>query len=350
MNNKELLFISDLSSYKGRYILFRLGSVSAVALAFMMVSANMLADNGIQLPVSQYIRVIIVFNIVTEMNVLLDNISERYFPIPSRIKLRVLLHFLLSLFIGFLALLYFETQIHNVEVLQQPFTWLMFSFGLIFVFIIVVISLSLRIISKWILAQKEVEELKQLQLKNDYNALQDQLNPHFLFNTLSVLKSMIIYDQNRAVDFTQNFTDTYRYVLQSRDRTTVSLSEELEFIRSYVGLHTERLGEALKVVWAINPEAENLMLPPLSLQLLVENTIKHNVASREEPLTITIGTDEDILFVENNFQPRDVSYSTSKGLSNLIARYALLTDRQVIIERDTKKFKVKLPLLKTSRA
>lgn len=348
MSNKELEFISDLSSYKGRYILFRLGSVSAVALAFMMVSANMLADNGIQLPVSQYIRVIIVFNIVTEMNVLLDNISERYFPIPSRIKLRVLLHFMLSLFIGFLALLYFETQIHNVEVLQQPFTWLMFSFGLIFVFIIVVISLSLRIISKWILAQKEVEELKQLQLKNDYNALQDQLNPHFLFNTLSVLKSMIIYDQNRAVDFTQNFTDTYRYVLQSRERTTVSLAEELEFIRSYVGLHTERLGEALKVIWGINPEAENRMLPPLSLQLLVENAIKHNVASREEPLTITIGTEKDILFVENNYQPRDVSYSTSKGLSNLIARYAFLTERKVIIERDNKIFKVKLPLLKTS--
>ena len=343
--NNDLIFISRLSSYKGRSILFRLGVVSAVALAFMLFADFMATEEGVIIPINQYIKVIIVFNILSEVNVLLDNLFERYIPIPSRIKLRVLLHIVVSLAVGFLALFYFEANINNVEVLNQPVTWLMFAFGLIFVFSLIVVSLSLRFVAKWIATQREVEELRQLQMKNDYNALQDQLNPHFLFNNLSVLKSMIRYDTDAAVAFTQNFTDTYRYVLQSRDRTTVRLDEELEFIRSYAGLHAMRMGEALKVDYAIDPSLENRLIPPLSLQLLVENAIKHNIASKEEPLEISIYSAEKSIWVENNFQPKDSGYSTSKGLSNLIARYEFLTDKKISVTQTETVFKVELPLL-----
>ena len=148
-----------------------------------------------------------------------------------------------------------------------------------------------------------------------------------------------------AVAFTQNFTDTYRYVLQSRDRTTVRLDEELEFIRSYAGLHAMRMGEALKVDYAIDPSLENRLIPPLSLQLLVENAIKHNIASKEEPLEISIYSAEKSIWVENNFQPKDSGYSTSKGLSNLIARYEFLTDKKISVTQTETVFKVELPLL-----
>ncbi len=343
--NKQLDFISSLSSYRTKSILFRIGSVSLVALAFMLIAANLITANGVKIPPIQYLNVVILFNIVTEMNVLLDNLSERYFPIPSKIKTRVVLHILLSLLIGFLALLYFERQIRTMEVLQEPFTWLMFAFGLIFVFIMIVISLSLRIVSKWIASQQEVEALRQLQMKNDYNALQDQLNPHFLFNNLSVLKSMIQYDPAAAVTFTQDFTDTYRYVLQSHDRSTVSLDEELEFIRSYLDLHRVRLGEGLKVEFGIDQTLASRRIPPLSLQLLVENAIKHNVASAEQPLILKICTTEESIIVENNIQSRESSYSTSKGLNNLMARYEFLTERQVTVTDSGKEFKVELPLL-----
>lgn len=343
--NKQLDFISSLSSYRTRSILFRIGSVSLVALAFMLIAANLITGNGVKIPPIQYLNVVILFNIVTELNVLLDNLSERYFPIPSKIKTRVVLHILLSLLVGFLALLYFERQIRTMEVLQEPFTWLMFAFGLIFVFIMIVISLSLRIVSKWIAAQQEVEALRQLQMKNDYNALQDQLNPHFLFNNLSVLKSMIRYDQEAAVTFTQDFTDTYRYVLQNRDRSTVSLEEELEFIHSYLDLHRVRLGEGLKVEYGIDQALAGRRIPPLSLQLLVENAIKHNVASAELPLTLKIFTTEESIVVENNIQSRESSYSTSKGLKNLMARYEYLTERQVKVTDSGREFKVELPLL-----
>ncbi|MFZ5428997.1 MAG: sensor histidine kinase [Bacteroidota bacterium] len=345
MKNKELQLVSELSSYKGKSILFRIGSVSVVALAFMLLSANMVSDDGVIIPVSHYFRVIIIFNILSEANVLLDNLFERFFPIPSRIKLRILLHLFISLLVGFLALLYFENQIHNTEVLQQPITWLMFAFGLIFVFILIVISISIRITSKWILTQKEVEELKHLQMKNDYNALQDQLNPHFLFNNLSVLISMIRYNPDAAVTFTQNFTDSYRYVLQNRDKTTVSLADELGFIESYIALHKERLGEALNVSIQTDRTYSERKIPPLSLQLLIENAIKHNEVSKENPLFVKIYNQGDYICVENNFQPRESSYSTSKGLKNLTSRYEFLTDRRVSVIRDHVVFRVELPLL-----
>lgn len=345
MISKELKFISELSCYKPRSILFRIGAVSAVALAFMLVSTFLFIETWGQIPIGQYIRVVIVFNILTEANVLLDNFSERFFPIPSKIKIRVLLHLILSLTIGFLAIFYFERQLHSFELLQQPFTWLMFAFGLIFVFILIVISISLRIVTQWLASQREVEELRRLQMKNDYNALQDQLNPHFLFNNLSVLKSMIQYDPNAAVAFTQNFTDTYRYVLQNRDRTTVLLSEEIDFIHAYLDLHRERLGDALHVEMNVEARFLSRRIPPLSLQLLVENAIKHNIVSKNQILTIRIYSQNEWIVVENNLQPKDSSYSTSKGLKNLSARYELLTEQKVRIIQNELIFKVELPIL-----
>lgn len=345
MKNKELILISELSSYKWKSIIFRIGSVSLVALAFLFLSVQLTEKKEIKILFEHYLTVVIVFNVITEMNVLLDNIFERFFPIPSKLKTRAFLHFALSLMIGFLALAWFEQQINNIEILQQPATWLMFAFGLIFVFILIVISISLRITTKWILSQQEVEELKHLQMKNDYNALQDQLNPHFLFNTLSVLKSMIRYDPEAAVTFTQNFTDTYRYVLQNRDRITVPLSEELEFIHSYLALHKERLGDALTVEFNLDESLNKHKLPPLSLQLLIENAIKHNIASKGEPLKIKLFTNGESVCVENNYQPKETSYSTSKGIKNLIKRYQYLTELKVNVVRDEKIFRVELPLL-----
>ncbi|HKK81990.1 MAG TPA: histidine kinase [Prolixibacteraceae bacterium] len=345
MQNKDLQFVSNLSSYKWKYILFRVGTVSLFAMLFMLFADVIAAKEELIVPIPQYIRVIILFNIITESNVLLDNLSERYFAIPQQIKTRVLLHFLISIGIGVLALLYFKELIKEVNVLQQPITWLMVAFGFIFVFILIIVSISLRITSKWMSAQEEVKDLKQLQLRNDYNALQDQLNPHFLFNNLSVLKSMIKYAPDAAVDFTQNFTDTYRYVLQNAEKETVSLKEELEFLNAYIALHKERVGDGLSVKININNNLIYRKIPPLSLQLLIENAIKHNIATTDEPLNINIKTNQEHIEVENNIRPKENSYSTSKGLKNLTSRYKFLTDREVVIKQNKKTFKVELPLL-----
>ena len=345
MENKQLQYISQLSSYEPKSILFRLVSVSAVALLFMFIAQILVVSKDVNIPVLHYVQVVLLFNIISESNVLLDNVSERYLPIPRLVILRAVLHLLLSLTIGGVAIVYFQHRIKEVDLFYEPITWLMFAFGFIFVFILIIIAISLRITAKWVSSRNEVEELKQAQLINDYNALQDQLNPHFLFNNLSVLKSMIKYDTDAAIEFTQNFTDTYRYVLQNKDKTMVSLATELEFIKSYISLHKERLGEGLLVEINISDELLNRLLPPLSLQLLVENAIKHNIVGREEPLQINIYTDSDKIIIKNNLQLKESTYSTHKGLKNLIARYKLLTEKEVIIVENDNCFRVELPLL-----
>ena len=156
---------------------------------------------------------------------------------------------------------------------------------------------------------------------------------------------MILYDPNAAVAFTQNFTDTYRYVLQNRDRTTVLLSEEIDFIHAYLDLHRERLGDALHVEMNVEARFLSRRIPPLSLQLLVENAIKHNIVSKNQILTIRIYSQNEWIVVENNLQPKDSSYSTSKGLKNLSARYELLTEQKVRIIQNELIFKVELPIL-----
>lgn len=344
MENKQLQYISQLSSYRPRSILFRLTSVSIVAFAFMFI-AELLVNRNLTIPVSAYVKVALIFLVISESNVFIDNLSERYLPIPSKVVHRGVLHIIVSLFIGLIAVLYFHYQVKEVEVINQPITWLMFAFGFIFIFILVVVAISLRITAKWISAKKEVEDLKQVSLLNDYNALQDQLNPHFLFNNLSVLKSMIKYDAEAAIEFTQNFTDTYRYVLQSREKTIVQLSTELEFIQSYISLHKERLGKGFNVDMKIEPNMLIKEIPPLSLQLLVENAIKHNIASSDQPLFIRIFSGKESLVIENNLQLKESTYSTYKGLKNLISRYSMLTEKAVVIKKNEKTFRVEIPLL-----
>jgi LytS/YehU family sensor histidine kinase len=240
---------------------------------------------------------------------------------------------------------YFSKIIKEAYFFSHPIVQLMMLLGLIFIFMLIVISVALRIIEKWIFSVIQLEELKSMKLKSDYNSLQAQLNPHFLFNNLSVLKSMITFNPESAIHFTQNFTDVYRYVLQSKDKETVKLSKELEFIQAYSSLHKERMGEAFQVVSEVNEADRKKEVPPLALQLLVENAVKHNIAVKEEPLVICIKSNVEKLTVSNNVNLKESAYSEKTGLKNLMERYALLTDKQVKVISGDKKFEVEIPLL-----
>jgi LytS/YehU family sensor histidine kinase len=138
----------------------------------------------------------------------------------------------------------------------------------------------------------------------------------------------------------------YRYVLQSKNHELISLSKELDFIRSFIYLHQVRLGDALKVTIDIGNDSKQLYLPPLTLQVLVENAIKHNVINEENPLHINIATPEtQILIVKNNLNPKQSFESTNTGLSNIKARYELLKEDGIKIEKSTTEFIVTVPLL-----
>lgn len=192
----------------------------------------------------------------------------------------------------------------------------------------------------------ENERLKREKLEMDYFALQDQLNPHFLFNNLSTLMALIRQDPEKAEHFTADFTDVYRYVLMSSRFKLIALEQELQFIKSYINIHRSRLGEGLTVKIDVPNEFLNRQIPPLSLQYLIENAIKHNIATVQKPLDIRVAIEAGKLFVKNNLQPKTSTYSTNTGLGNLARRYQYLSRKEEVeVEVGEKFFLVKIPLL-----
>ena len=283
---------------------------------------------------------------MSELQIIVDNILEKILPIPEKIKKRFVTQTILSIIL-IIGVFNFSTAIsptHELEELTRTPYYFGLAFGLVFVTFLSTSLLLMRLMEKWIFAQQSIDEMKQEKLKMDYTALQDQLNPHFLFNNLSVLKSLIIYDKDSAVNFTENFTDVYRYVLQSKNKMLIGFKYEQEFINSYIGLHKERLGDGLEVKFLISKKSFDNEIAPLTLQLLVENAIKHNIASKENPLIIEIKAEDDYLIVTNNLQKKEESYSTHTGLNNLIKRYGMLTEKEIQIIESENEFEVKIPL------
>ncbi len=179
-----------------------------------------------------------------------------------------------------------------------------------------------------------------------FDALKNQLDPHFLFNSLNVLTSLIEEDPRQAQRFTTSLSKVYRYVLEQKNKELVTVEEELRFARTYVNLLKMRFEESIIFELpeqASNPEAK---VVPLSLQLLLENAVKHNMVMPNKPLKITIYEEEGNLVVQNNLQPKQVvKKSSGVGLRNIQQRYAILTHRNVIINKTPSEFSVRIPML-----
>jgi LytS/YehU family sensor histidine kinase len=206
--------------------------------------------------------------------------------------------------------------------------------------------MTLNFFKQWNASLLDAEYYKQEKLKADYRVLQNQVNPHFLFNSLNVLISEIKHDPKTAEDFTRKLSKVYRYVLQSKNHDLISLKKELAFIDSFIFLHKVRIGDALEYVTHISEEALQLQIPPLTLQILIENAIKHNVANEENVLKISIKSDgSDTLIVSNNLQIIDTVDSTYTGLSNLSKRFELLKKNGFTFGEKEEKFVVNIPLI-----
>lgn len=191
------------------------------------------------------------------------------------------------------------------------------------------------------------QKAAKLQKENNtarYAALQSQLNPHFLFNSLNTLIAEIEYNPDNAVRFTKHLSGVYRYVLQSQDKSLVTLGEELEFMRSYLFLHEVRLGNCISCDCRITPEHTDCLLPPLTLQLLVENVIKHNSITIANPMKIGITIQDDYLIVSNPVQPRMSHEAPGIGLQNLSNRCRLMSGKEIVVENRENIFTVKVPL------
>ncbi|MEO0570620.1 MAG: 2TM domain-containing protein [Bacteroidota bacterium] len=198
------------------------------------------------------------------------------------------------------------------------------------------------------LQKREVKEQKIIArtASASFDALKNQLDPHFLFNSLNVLTSLIEEDPHQAQKFTTSLSKVYRYVLEQKNKDLVSVDEELDFARTYVRLLKMRFEDS--IVFDIPDKASHpeLKIVPLSLQLLLENAVKHNVVTASRPLHIKVFEDSGVLTVSNNLQAKEVvKKSSGVGLQNIKQRYSILTDRAMNIVKTNTDFSVHLPML-----
>ncbi len=196
----------------------------------------------------------------------------------------------------------------------------------------------------WRNAAVKAEKLRSERYKGQVRFLKDQLNPHFLFNSLNVLTNVVYEDADKAAHFIRELSKFYRYVLEVQDEEVVPLSRELDFARRYASLQQQRFGPALEFSNEITKHKG--VIPPLVLQLLLENAIKHNAISEAAPLRIRVYEEKGSLVVWNNCNPKESKEEgTGIGLNNVRERYRLLSEEEVQVEHSQDSFKVSLPQL-----
>ncbi|MBC8173203.1 MAG: histidine kinase [Chitinophagales bacterium] len=215
--------------------------------------------------------------------------------------------------------------------------------------LVIIVSLIFEIkhyISKLRISIAEKEKLEKENIKSQLESLRNQVNPHFLFNSFNALQSLIDTDTVKAKEFVQELSKVYRYVLEHKDEFVVELKEEINFIHSFIYLNKIRFGENIKFTTSIEGEILKKFIPPLTLQLLVENAIKHNVISSDKPLHIDIVNENGSLLVKNNLQLRtEKIMSTGIGLQNLKERYQLIyhISPEFLVLKDS--YVAKIPLI-----
>lgn len=215
------------------------------------------------------------------------------------------------------------------------------------------ITLTIVIIFHFVYFYNEYQKTKLKEQKviattanAQFESLKNQIDPHFLFNSLNVLTSLIEENPDNAQRFTVSLSKIYRYVLEQKDKELVTVAEELEFAKTYMNLLKMRFENSLNFEIPENFDNDDAKVVPLSLQLLLENTIKHNIVSESKPLNIKITVEDNYLVIQNNLQKKDILQSRKGvGLQNIVNRYHILTKRHVLIDESNGFFKVKIPIL-----
>jgi sensor histidine kinase YesM len=193
------------------------------------------------------------------------------------------------------------------------------------------------------------EQTRQAITQSQLDALRNQARPHFLFNSLNTLRDIIDTDaKSDAKDFVDHIADVYRFILDSGQDNVVSLDDEIAFAKSYLHIQSERFGSNLRVNWDIGDSHRSARVIPMSIQLLLENAIKHNIISKRKPLHIMISSHDDTITVSNNLQPKQSQLpSTKLGLENIKKRYALVGTTPPMVKQAEDHFTVTIPLINT---
>ena len=229
------------------------------------------------------------------------------------------------------------------------FKWSFWLIPITISFIISMLTGAIGFFTNWKKSELMQEQLKSEMLNYKYEALKNQINPHFMFNSLNVLSELVHEDQDLAVKYIHQFSDLYRYVLESKDHELRPLTEEVNFLEKYIFLLKIRFENKLAVNVSL-PDIEDELVVPVATQLLVENAVKHNEVSTAFPLTINISKKDGYIIIENKIRPKSTKEPSNKiGLKNLEQQYAYFS-KKIIIEASSKTYTVKIPLIKSDKS
>lgn len=275
---------------------------------------------------------------------------EQYIPWLTKPNLRFFLTAFLEITIGILILtavnylIFIVIQKQEIDILFSK-TSEGLKYLIIFTIIGTIIINSSHFFKSWKQAAVNEEKLKREKLAIEYEALKNQVNPHFLFNSLTALSSLVYSDQQKAVTFIREFSNVFRYVLESREKEVVDFATEKKLLESVSYLNRIRYEDSLQIKINLS-EATDKYIIPMALQMLLENAIKHNSISANKPLKVEIMEEEGYVVVKNNLQPKKSEIVSNKiGLENIKSRYKYLSDKDVLVEKSNVEFIVKIPIL-----
>jgi LytS/YehU family sensor histidine kinase len=275
---------------------------------------------------------------------------EQHIPWLTKPNLRFSLSVFLELFLGILILTIVNWFIFVL--IQKQEISILFSktsegskYLIILTIAGILIINSSHFFRSWKQAAVNEEKLKREKLAIEYEALKNQVNPHFLFNSLTALSSLVYKDQERAVAFISEFSNVFRYVLESREKEVVDFTTEKKLLESVSYMNKIRYENSLQIQINLSDSTDKYIIP-MALQMLLENAIKHNSMSENTPLIVEIIEENGYVVVKNNLQPKKSEIVSNKiGLENIKSRYKYLSDKDVLVEKSNEEFVVKIPVL-----
>jgi sensor histidine kinase YesM len=303
-------------------------------------------------PIEEYLGAAILTIVTLETVLFIKRRLSKNFPWEKNPTRRLLVEIainsvMLSIIIALLSLgiKYFIVKSPFIQLSDEVLTTLYYI--ILLVYVPAFAEFAVFLLNRWRTSLAEMEKYKKENAEYRFETLRTQVNPHFLFNSLNTLSSLMYEDREKAAGFIRDLSDVYRYVLENRSRETIPLREEVKFIRSFVYLYQLRFDNKLNVEIDIAESFQDKQIAPMTLQLLVENAVKHNIVSVKKPLGISVTANENgYLTVRNNLQKKPAEMASSEiGLKNITSRYAYLTDKPVEVSETESEFIVRVPLI-----
>jgi len=284
-------------------------------------------------------------------NLLIIYLLNKKFPWGKHAIKRIGLQFVLTLLLASLVAVFITVFAHVLDAYEEGLQVVLVNNILIVCVINIILMILLEafiFFNDSRLSQHKADVLEKELSQIKFEVLKNQINPHFMFNSLNVLSGLIESDTEKAQQFIDEFSSIYRYVLETIEKQVVSLNEEIGFIRSYIILQQIRYGHDLEINMNIPAEILDFLLPPLSLQTVLENAIKHNIINEKHKLKIEIYYNEQSIIARNNIQSKiSKAYSSGLGQKNMMKRYAMLTESLPEFIVEAGHYMVKIPLIKS---